>query len=86
MKTITRKEFFDKYGDVEVKFVGYYKYVFTYKGTAPDGTIIVVGDGGDSSDIYKMDVNVDDAQTVKHLYPFQGSAFIGEEIIEQYYE
>ena len=47
------------YGNVPLLFDGYYKYSFSFAGTAPDGAMIVVSLGGDASDIYKLDVGRD---------------------------
>lgn len=53
---MTDAEFEALYGDVEVTFSSYYKYSFTYVGTAPDGTQISVSYGGCADDIYRHEV------------------------------
>lgn len=53
---ITKKEFDELYGDVEVEFSTYYKFSFTFAGWAPDGKRLIVTVGGCADDIYKMDV------------------------------
>lgn len=57
---MTREEFIAKYGDVKVKFVSYYKYTFTYSGTCVNGFGITVDVGGDSGDIYRLDVGIEE--------------------------
>ena len=53
---MTIEEFIAKYGDVKVKFDYYYKYTFTFTGTCEGGNTICVDVGGNSDDIYKLDV------------------------------
>lgn len=48
------KELFDKYKDVEFKFVGYYKFTFHYEAVTEDG-ILEVFFGETSDDIYRAD-------------------------------
>ena len=57
---MTIEEFIAKYGDVKVKFAYYYKYTFTYAGTCKDGNAIYVDVGGDSDDIYGLDVGTNE--------------------------
>ena len=50
---MTSKEMLDKYGDIEVTFVYYYKYTFTF---ASSKLSIWVEVGGDADDIYRFEV------------------------------
>lgn len=59
------KEFIKKYGKHKVRFGGYYKYKFMFSNQ--DGLIVYVG--GNSDDIYKLDVEVDKEYTVEELEP-----------------
>lgn len=68
---LTREEFLEKYGNVEVKFDYYYKYEFMFVGEV-NGTPIKVGIGGTADDIYRMDVSFDETSTVRALGPFKG--------------
>lgn len=68
-----RKDFYEKYGVVKVKFTSYYKYVFTFKGEINNGGILTCDFGGDPSDIYRFDVEVDKEIQVIDLQPFSGS-------------
>lgn len=72
IKSITRQKFIEKYGDVKVKFLTYYKYTFTYTGTLPDGGTISIGFGGNADDIYRCDVIPDKEETVRFIYPYRG--------------
>lgn len=56
---MTKDEFYEKYGDVKIKFSSYYKYTFTYGGELPDGGRVSVDYGGNSDDIYRFDVRAD---------------------------
>lgn len=62
----------NKYGDVDVKFSSYYKYTFTFTGEF-DGGVVLVEVGGDSSDIYRMEVCSDSSESVGGLDPCYGS-------------
>ena len=86
MTTVARDEFIDKYGSVEVKFFSYYKYVFTYTGTLPDGSKISVDVGGNSDDIYKMSVSSNGVETVYGLDPFAGSVYKDSQEVDGFYD
>ena len=83
---LDKNEFYTKYGDVEVKFSGYYKYVFTYDAVLPSGQRLRVWYGGDSGEIYKHDVTADEYRSVRSLCPYAGYIHSGEEIVEEFYE
>lgn len=51
---MSNDELIKKYGDIEVSFTSYYKYSFAFKSADGKYEITV---GGDSSDIYKFDVD-----------------------------
>ena len=84
---MTRAEFYEKYGNVRVKFSSYYKYTFTYEATLPDGNRLTCGYGGNHDDIYRHDVSADWGETVGSLQPYKGSVYdwIGYEI-ESFYD
>ena len=58
--------FLEKYGSVEVKFVSYYKYSFTFAGEY-DGKRVLVSIGGSADDIYKLSVTADEIYEVQQL-------------------
>ena len=64
---LTRAQFEEKYGQVRVKFSSYYKYVFTFKAELPNGDMLYVSVGGDSSDIYRLEVTADTTQAVTFM-------------------
>ena len=84
---MTREEFYEKYGDVKVKFSSYYKYTFTYEATLPDGNRLTCGYGGDHDDIYRHDVSADWEETVSGLEPHEGSVYNPQgNVIESFYD
>ena len=83
---MTREEFYDKYGDVVVRFSSYYKFVFTYKGTLEDGSTISVGYGGDSDEIYRFELTNNEESTVERVQPFCGSVFKDGKEVEGFYD
>lgn len=58
-QALTREQVIEKYGNVRLKFSSYYKYSFTYVGTAEDGVTIACMVGGDSDSIYRYSVDAD---------------------------
>lgn len=83
---MTQEEFYEKYGDVKVKFSDYYKYTFNFVGELPDGGKISVGCGGNSDDIYKFDVSADNEESVGGLYPYTGVVLDKNgQVIDEFY-
>lgn len=84
-------KFLEKYGKVVVKFSSYYKYVFNYKATLPNGDIIFAQVGGDVNSIYKNEVCNDDETSIEDLYAFAAEVRKGGdgddegEIIDSFY-
>ena len=72
---MTRQEFYEKYGNVKVKFSYYYKYTFFYAATLQDGTRLLCGYGTNADDIYQHEVCVDDEETVISLQPYEGAVY-----------
>lgn len=60
---MTKAEFLANYGDVDCKFESYYKYRFSYAGTAPDGATVMLRVGGCADDIYKHECSPDAVET-----------------------
>ena len=50
---MTKEQIIEKYGDVVLDFIGYFKFVLYYSGTASDGATISAHVGGDSDEIYR---------------------------------
>lgn len=72
MITLTKEQFIEKYGDIEMYFQGYYKYSFTFKGTTPNGEVIYVSIGGSSDDIYRLEVCDGNNGTLRSMDPDNG--------------
>lgn len=83
---MTRAEFYQKYGDVEVEFSSYYKYVFIYKAILPDGSVLSCGYGGNHDDIYRHDVIVGAKEKISSLCPYQGSTAKNGIEIDSFYD
>lgn len=83
---MTRQEFYEKYGDVKVKFSSYYKYTFTYKATLPDGKLLTCGYGGNSDDIYRHEVGADCEESVISLQPHEGSVYQDGKEVDSFYD
>lgn len=56
---MTKEEVLAKYGNLPLRFSSYYKYSFTFKGAADDGTVVYASLGGSADDIYKLSVTSD---------------------------
>lgn len=85
-KVMTRQEFYEKYGNVEVRFSSYYKYTFTYAADLPDGKHLTCGCGGNADDIYRLSVYADDSATVGDLEPFEGGVYENGREVEGFYD
>ena len=73
-KEIEREEFYEKYKDVNFKFLSYYKFTFTYRGFTDDGEEVKIDVGGLADDIYRDSVSVDSVYDVWGLMPYQGES------------
>lgn len=71
---IKSEEFYEKYKDVDFKFVSYYKFTFTYRGFTDDGEEVKVDVGGVADYIYKDRVCVSDTYNIEQLQPYQGES------------
>ena len=73
-KEIEREEFYEKYKDVNFKFLSYYKFTFTYSGFTSDGEEVRIGVGGIADYIYRESVSVDSVYDMWYLMPYQGES------------
>ena len=73
-KEIECEEFYEKYKDVDFKFLSYYKFTFTYRGFTDDGEEVRIGVGGIADDIYRQRVSADDVYSILYLMPYQGES------------
>ena len=74
---MTREEVLELYGEIPLPFSYYYKYLYYYKGIAPDGAVIYAGIGGDASDIYRYEVTRD-----KYLTLNEESGWVSAKVIK----
>ena len=73
-QAIKREEFYEKYKDVDFKFLSYYKLTFTYHGFTSDGEEVKIDVGGLAEYIYKDRVCVSDTYNIEQLQPYQGES------------
>ena len=71
---IERGEFYEKYKDVDFKFLSYYKFTFTYRGFTDDGEEVKIGVGGTADYIYRGSVSADNIYSIIYLMPYQGES------------
>ena len=71
---IEREEFYEKYKDVDFKFLSYYKFTFTYHGFTDEGEEVKIGVGGIADYIYRERVSADDVYSIVELQPYQGES------------
>lgn len=83
---LTSKEFMAKYGDVPVKFSRYYKYVFYFTAVLDDGSTLEVGVGGNSDDIYRVEVVPELTEPASAQYPNRGSVYKDGKEVESFYD
>ena len=73
-QAIKREEFYEKYKDVNFKFLSYHRFTFTYRGFTSDGEEVKVDVGGIAEYIYKNRVCVSDTYNIEKLQPYQGES------------
>ena len=87
---ISWTDFKEKYGDLEVQFSHYYKYVFTYEGRTETGEFVSISLGGSADDIYRLDVVASDTLLVKEFEdPYHGTLYADEScenVIDSFFE
>lgn len=83
---MTRQEFYEKYGNVNVIFASYYKYTFTYSAILPNGNLLTCGYGGTNEQIYRHEVVSGAGETINSLQPFEGYVFQDSKEIEGFYD
>lgn len=82
---MNEQEFISKYGNVKVRFIYYYKYVFQFSGIMDDLDIWVqVGGSGD--DVYRLEVTPNKDYEVKELGINYGRAKRNGEVIDEFIE
>ena len=71
---INSGEFYEKYKDVNFKFLSYYKFTFTYRGFTSDGEEVRIGVGGTADYIYRESVSADCVYNILYLMPYRGES------------
>ena len=64
---ISKTEFNELYGDVEVKFNSYYKFTFEFRGETKTFETISISFGGGADDIYKESIEAGETVKVKDI-------------------
>lgn len=80
---MSHEEFMAKYGHIKVKFKYYYKYRFSFEGLCDNEDIVIVYVGGNTEDIYKLEVSSDEI-SINSLWPDSGSIYRGKDKIESF--
>ena len=73
-KEINSGEFYEKYKDVNFKFLSYYNFTFTYRGFTSDGEEVRIGVGGIADYIYREAVSADGVYNILYLMPYRGES------------
>ncbi len=84
---MTREEFYEKYGDVVVKFISYYKYTFTYGASFADGKRLLCHYGGNSDEIYRFEMVDGEEILLKNLEPYSGEVYdSNHKLLDEFYD
>ena len=83
---MTRDEFYEKYGNVIVRFSHYYKYTFSFSTELPNGLIVIVHYGGNAEQIYRFAVGKDIEIAVRDVEPYAGEVFDGTAKVDEFYD
>ena len=71
---INSGEFYEKYKDVNFKFLSYYKFTFTYRGFTSDGEEVKVSLDWYLRGFLLESVSADDVYSIEQLQPYQGES------------
>ncbi len=66
---MTKEQIYEKYGDVKLRFSSYCKYSFGFAGTTEEGERVYASIGGNSDEIYRLDLDADTEKTIRTLEP-----------------
>ena len=75
MAELSREQFYEKYGRIEVKFNSYYKFDFIFVGETPEGYKISVSYGGNAEEIYRYELSYNQTGTVESIEPYTGVVY-----------
>ena len=83
---LEQKEFYEKYGDIDVTFSEYYKYIFTFTAKLPNDETLICHIGGSSHDIYRFHMGNGHTESLRSLDPFSGEVYKDGKEICSFYE
>ncbi len=86
---ITRKEFNELYGDVEVVFNSYYKFTFEFRGVTKNHETLSISFGGCSDDIYKEEIEAGEKVKVKDIEATYGTVYADDDctdVVNSFYD
>ena len=66
---MTKEQIYKEYGDVKLKFSFYCKYRFGFAGITKDDERVYASVGGNSDQIYRLDIDADKEETIRTLDP-----------------
>lgn len=76
MAKLTRAEFYEKYKNIRFKFIYYEKYKFIFEGYDLDNQRIIIECGGNSDEVYQIDVSAGVEYSIHDLTPYSGQSFV----------
>jgi hypothetical protein len=84
---MTRDEFVDKYGHVQVTFTDFFKHTFNYRADLDDGSVLIAHYGGSVESLWGHEVGAGVKEALYSLAPYAAEVINskGEEF-EHFYE
>ena len=83
---ISKNEFIKRHGDVVLTFSSYYKYTFTYSATFEDGSSLTASIGGNSDEIYRLDVANNEQIKLANLDPYSAYLYKDKKEVYGFYD
>lgn len=83
---MTRAQFYEKYGHINVDFRSYYKFTFVFCADLEDGRHIRVSVGGDSDAIYRFEVESGELVAIDVLQPYSGEVWENGKQTDSFYD
>lgn len=87
MIKLTAEQFYEKYGDVRVKFHSYYNYTFTFTGITHEGNSLICRCGGEPNSIYGFEIIANREEYTAFLEPDRATVYDYDynDVIETFY-
>ena len=84
---MSKTEILNKYKDVQMVFSSYFKYSFSFTGVTKEGYKVYAEIGGNSEDIYRIEVGAGDVKTLLDLDPYYVNITNSDKVtIAMYYD